>query len=109
MKINNESLLNGGNLNLVTSSNLSSYLLKTYVKNSRTTSSTGYTYDVRYINNMVKTSRTTSSYNTYDCTYINGLIKTSKTSNNYYTYSCNYIDNNFLTLDTLPRWDGDNQ
>lgn len=107
--INNESLLNGSNLSLVTSSNLSSYLLKTNVKNSRSTSTNGYTYDVRYINNMIKTSRTTSSYNTYDCTYINGLIKTSKTSSNYYTYSCNYIDDNFLTLDTLPRWDGGNQ
>lgn len=107
--INDQSLLNGGNLDLVTSSNLSNYLLKTYVRNSRSTSSIGYTYDVRYINNMVKTSRTTSSYNTYDCTYINGLIKTSKTSSNNYTYGCNYIDSNFLTLDTLPRWDGGNE
>lgn len=107
--INNQNLLNGGNLDLVTSSNLSSYLLKTYVKNSRNTSTSGYTYDVRYINNMVKTTRTTASYNTYDCTYINGLIKTSKQSSNNYTYSCNYINNNFLTLDTLPRWDGGNE
>ena len=107
--INNQNLLNGGNLDLVTPSNLSSYLLKTYVRNSRSTASNGYTYDVRYINNMVKTARTTSSYNTYDCTYINGLIKTSKQSSDNYTYSCNYINNNFLTLETLPRWDGGNQ
>ena len=107
--INNQSLLNGGDLSLATSSSLSSYLLKTYVRNSRSTASNGYAYDVRYINNMVKTSRTTSSYNTYDCTYINGLIKTSKQSSDYYTYSCNYMNNNFLTLDTLPRWDGDNE
>ena len=85
--INNQSLLDGGNLEVATSSTLSSYLLKSYVKNSRSTASNGYAYDVRYINNMVKTSRTTSSYNTYDCTYINGLIKTAKTSSNNYTYN----------------------
>ena len=107
--INGQSLLSSGDLSLVASSALNSYLLKSYVKTSRNTSSSGYVYDVRYINNMVKTSRTTSSYNTYDCTYINGLIKTSKTSSNNYTYGCNYIDNNFLTLDTLPKWDGGNE
>lgn len=63
---------------------LGDYLPKNYVVNSSSTSS-GYTYDVRYINN---------------------LIKTSDTSSDNATYSCNYIDNNFLTLETLPRYDG---
>ena len=109
--INGESLLASGNMTLPTSSTLNSYLLKTYVRNARSTSTSGYTYDVRYINNMIKTSRTTTSYNVYDCTYINDLIKTSKTTSSAsnYTYSCGYIDSTFLTLDTLPRWDGGNQ
>lgn len=109
--INGASLLGGGDLSLATPAQLNSYLLKNYVRNSRSTSTIGYTYDVRYINNMIKTSRTTSANNTYDCTYINGLIKTSKTTSsaNNYTYSCNYMNNTFLTLDTLPRWDGGNQ
>lgn len=128
--INNDSILGEGNLNLATTTQLNDYLPKSYIRNSRSTSTSGYTYDVRYINGIIKTSRTTSSYNTYDCTYINSLIKTSRTTSSNYTYdctyvnsliktantssdnatySCNYIDNNFLTLETLPRWDGGNQ
>ena len=107
--INNESLLRSGNLSLVSPSTLNSYLLKSYVRNSRSTSTSGYTYDVRYINGLIKTARTTTANSTYDCTYVNGLIKTSNTSSNNYTYSCNYMNNTFLTLETLPRWDGGNQ
>ena len=107
--INYESLLGIGNISLATSSQLSNYLLKTYVRNARSTSSSGYTYDVRYINGLIKTSRTTTSNSTYDCTYINGLIKTSQTTSNNDTYSCTYMNNNFLTLATLPRYDGGNQ
>ena len=107
--INGDSLLGDGNLSLARSSELSDYLLKSRVTNTRNTSTNGYTYDVRYINNMIKTSRTTTNYNVYDCNYINSLIKTSNTSSANATYSCNYMNNNFLTLETLPRWDGGNQ